>query len=63
MKTNNLENKDYIGDWIKTCHNPMADVKNVREAKERLSMVNQKDYYEACERTGFRPFTEYLSVF
>ena len=48
----------HIEEWIKTCHNPNVSQQTYRDAKERLSLVNQKDYYDACEKLGVRPFSE-----
>lgn len=45
---------EYIKNLINITRNEMADQKAVREAEERLSMVNQKDYYETCEELNNR---------
>lgn len=47
----------HIEKWIIELQNPLMSQDKAREIKERLSMVNVKDYYKACENVGIKPFT------
>ena len=52
METKHIEN------WIKICRNPQTNHEEYRECKERLNMVNVKDYYKACRNLSVTPFEE-----